>query len=106
MTDTSNVDLGAVLQQKSKLIAKISRVLRGAELNYSILEKEVLSIVWVVEKFEYLLLGQKFKIITDNQTLTEIKNKKEYGSKRIIRWLEKLSYYDYNIIYRPVHLNI
>lgn len=54
--------LGAVLRQKSKPIAYISSVVGGAELNYSIYEREVLVISWVFKKFEYLLLRQKLKI--------------------------------------------
>lgn len=105
-TDASDVGLGAVLKQNNNCISYLSRVLTEAEQRYSTPEKEMLAIVWALEKLEFILLGEKFVIITDNEAITSIKTKKESSSKRINRWLEKLSLYDFKIIHRPGKKNI
>ncbi|KAG0438467.1 Retrovirus-related Pol polyprotein from transposon [Dictyocoela muelleri] len=98
--DASNIGLGAVLKQNEKHIRYISRVLKGAERNYTIKERELLSIIWATEKLQYYLLGRRFTIFTDHKPLLEIKSKLEFGTPRTYRWLEKLSRFDFDIIYK------
>ncbi|KAG0439293.1 Retrovirus-related Pol polyprotein from transposon 17.6 [Dictyocoela muelleri] len=45
-TDASNVGIGAVLKQNDQTISYISRVLKNAEKNYSITERESLAALW------------------------------------------------------------
>ena len=61
-TDASNVALGAELYQEDedkehRTIAFASRTLLAAEQNYTITEKELLSIVFAMKKFRTYLLG-------------------------------------------------
>lgn len=102
-TDASNFAIGAVLSQgpigQDKPIAFASRTLNAAEINYSTIEKELLSIVNFTKYFRPYLFGRKFTIITDHKPLEWINNLKEPNS-RLMRWRLKLLEYDYNIVYK------
>jgi hypothetical protein len=69
-TDVSGYALGAVLSQgtlgKDRPIAYVSRTLNGAELNYSTVEKECLTIVWACKHFRPYLLEKPFQIWADH----------------------------------------
>lgn len=71
-----------------------SRTLRGPEIAYFTTEKELLSIVWSLQKFRTYLLGREIIIKTDHQALAFIKKSRLTGA-RITRW--SLSIQEYNI---------
>ncbi len=61
-TDASQFGIGAVLSQKDEHerehpIHYASRSLNTAERNYSTIERELLAIVYAVDKFRYYLYG-------------------------------------------------
>ena len=65
-TDASGFAISAILSQldennEEKIILCVSRVLRAAELNYFITEKEMLAVIWALHKLPYLL-GSKIII--------------------------------------------
>lgn len=107
-TDASNYAIGAVLSQgpvgKDLPVAYASRTLNPAEINYSTIEKELLSIVWAVKYFRPYLFGVKFNIITDHKPLEWLFSLKEPNSK-LVRWRLKLEEYDYRIHYKKGKLN-
>jgi hypothetical protein len=103
MTDASQFAIGAVLSQgevpRDKSIAYASRTLNQAEVNYSVIQKELLAIVWAVKYFRPYLYGRKFNIITDHRPLTYLFSVKDVSSQ-LMRWRLQLAEYDYIITYR------
>ncbi|KAM2325828.1 hypothetical protein ACFX1X_025128 [Malus domestica] len=90
MCDASDYALGAVLgQRKDKqphVIYYASRTLNDAQLNYSTTEKELLAVVFALDKFRSYLLGTKVIIYTDHAALKYLLTKKE-AKPRLIRWM-------------------
>ncbi|CAK1589170.1 unnamed protein product [Parnassius mnemosyne] len=76
-TDASNVAIGAILSQgpigSDKPVCYASRTLNESEVNYSTIEKELLSIVWATKYFRPYLFGRTFKILTDHKPLQTLK---------------------------------
>lgn len=99
-TDASGYAISGWLYQTDgstlQIINCVSRTLKGAEITYTITEKELLAIIYALEKFKRFLLYRRFTIRTDNKALTFIK-KITYGNNRITRWIMKLQDYDFAI---------
>lgn len=100
-TDASSYALGAKLAQLDdagveKTVAMASRTMRKAEKNYSVTEQEMLCIVWVLQKFRHLLLGEKVILFTDHQALTSLKTGRIFSS-RLTRWQLLLQEFDIEI---------
>ncbi|CAN6570903.1 unnamed protein product [Malus baccata var. baccata] len=100
MCDASDYAIGAVLgQRKNKqphVIYYASRTLNDAQLNYSTTEKELLAVVFALDKFRSYLLGTKVIIFTDHATLKYLLTKKE-AKLRLIRWMLLLQEFDIEI---------
>ncbi|KAM9999473.1 hypothetical protein ACTFIY_000002, partial [Dictyostelium cf. discoideum] len=77
--DISDKALSGVLYQilgdKFKVICFHSRKLTDTQKRYSIGDREFLSIIDSLKKFQHLLIGKKVTIYTDHQNLTYIINK-------------------------------
>ena len=107
--DASSVGIGAALSHQmkdgtEKTIAFASRSLTKAERNYSQIEREALSIVWCVRKFQMYVYLKKFTLVTDHKPLTILFNPTKaipvLASARIQRWALFLMDYQYNIQFR------
>ena len=102
--DASDLGIGAVLHQvqggKETVLAYASRSLNKAEANYCITEKELLAARYFIEYFRQYLLGKRFLVRSDHQSLVWLFQLKEPRGK-IARWIEILSQYDFAIQYRP-----
>ena len=108
-SDVSNFDLGAVILQKEdgrlKPIQHVSRTLLPAEMNYSLIEKEALAIIFAIKKFHKYVHGREFILQTDHHLLLEI-----FGSKkgiptntanRLQRWTTMLLNYSFKMEFLP-----
>ena len=88
-TDASNFAIGAVLSQgeigKDLPVAYASRTINESELKYSVIEKELIVIVWSVKHFRHHLFGRRFTIVTDHKPLTWLFNCKDPNS-RLALW--------------------
>ena len=103
-SDASDLAIGAVLRQGLKEddlrpVAFLSRKLVSAELNYSVQEKEMLAIVYALNKWRHYLLGGKFKILTDHKSLIHLRTAKD-PTRRLSRWFDFIADFDFEIVYR------
>ncbi|XP_044511506.1 uncharacterized protein LOC123229651 [Mangifera indica] len=100
MCDASNYAIGAVLGQKSGKISCViyyaSRTLDNAQRNYSTTEKELLAVVFALEKFRSYLLGTKVIVYSDHAALKYLLSKRE-SKPRLIRWILLLQEFDLEI---------
>ncbi|CAN6573569.1 unnamed protein product [Malus baccata var. baccata] len=90
MCDAYDYAIGAVLGQRRNkqphVIHYASRTLNDAQLNYSTTEKELLAVVFALDKFRSYLLGTKVIVYSDHAALKYLLTKKE-AKPRLIRWM-------------------
>jgi hypothetical protein len=95
--DASDYAVGAVLGQskdkKQYAISDASKTLTGPQLNYTTTEKELLVVVFTIEKFRSYLVGAKVIVYTDQATLKYLLMKKDAKSC-LVRWILLLQEFD------------
>ncbi|CAL9005417.1 unnamed protein product [Prunus brigantina] len=100
MCDASDFAIGAVLGQKKNKLPHVihyaSRTLNDAQLNYSTTEKELLAVVFALEKFRSYLVGSKVIVYSDHAALRYLLTKKD-AKPRLIRWILLLQEFDLEI---------
>jgi hypothetical protein len=100
MGDASDYAMGGVLGQtkdrKHHAIAYASKTLTGAQLNYATTKKELIAIVFAIDKFRSHLVGAKVIVYTDHATLKYLLTKKD-AKLRLIRWILLLQEFDLEI---------
>ena len=106
--DASRKGLGCALEQRTPngwhTVAFASRFSNSVEDRYSIIELQLLGVVWSVEHFNYYLYGKPFTVITDHRALLSIMREnrsiKSYNS-RLTRWVDRLLSFDFSIDHLP-----
>ena len=74
----------------------LSLSLADAQLNYTTTEKELLAVVFALEKFRLYILGSKIIVYTDHAELKYLLSKKE-AKPRLIRWVLLLQEFNLEI---------
>ena len=99
--DSSQSGLGAVVTQNEKPIAYASRSLSEAETRYAQIEKELLAVVFGLERFENLTYGQHVTVLSDHKLLEAILNKPICSSPpRLQRMLIRLHKFNITLKYK------
>ena len=103
-TDASNIGIAGVITQldengKEKPLAFAFRTLTHAEKNYTITDKEALSIFWILSKFRTMIYGYEIQIYTDHQPLIYLFKSKELEGRRA-RWNLKIQSFNPTFHYK------
>lgn len=101
--DASKDGLGSCMSQNNHPVGFASRSLSKTEIRYSQIEKELLAIVFSVQKFHYFIYGvRNVTIYSDHKPLEAI-FKKDLNSvpPRLQRMLFKIMPYDIKVVYKP-----
>jgi hypothetical protein len=100
MCDVSDYAVRIVLSQskdkKHYVISYASKTPTRPHMNYAITEKELLAVVFAIEKFRSHLVGAKFIVYTDYAALKYLLTKK-YAKPRLIQWILLLQEFDLEI---------
>lgn len=109
-TDASAVGLGAILTQEdehgiSHPILFASRTLSKSERNYSATKRELLGIIFALQKFDYYVAGQRFILYTDHRALTFFHSQRDL-SPLLWGWVERLCSYQMEIRFCPGKDNV
>ena len=108
--DASASRVGAVISHivsdgSEHPIAYASRMLFQVERNYSQMEKEALSLIFGIKKFQIYLYGRSFNLVTDHKPLLCILGPNqgilELAAARLQRWALTLAVYNYKIQFCP-----
>ena len=90
MCDASDLAIGAVLGQredeKPYVVYYASKTLNEAQRNYTTTEKELLAVVYALDKFRAYLVGLDIIIFTDHSALKYLLIKQD-AKARFIRWV-------------------
>jgi hypothetical protein len=100
MCDASDYAIGVVLGQsndkKRYAISYASKTLTRSQLNYATTEKELLAMVFAIEKFRSYLVGAKVIVYIDHATLKHLLTKKD-AKPCLIQWILLLEEFDLEI---------
>ena len=88
--------IGAVLMQNRHPLAYESRKLRGPELLYNIYDKEMLAIMHALAKFRQYLVGARFVVKSDHNSLKYLLEQKDLNERQQ-KWVSKIQAYDFDI---------
>ncbi|WJZ98608.1 hypothetical protein VitviT2T_017120 [Vitis vinifera] len=100
MCDASDLAMGAILGQredgKPYVIYYASKTLNEAQRNYTTTEKELLVVVFALDKFRAYLVGSFIVVFTDHSALKYLLTKQD-AKARLIRWILLLQEFNLQI---------
>jgi hypothetical protein len=103
--DASGKGINDVLMQEGRPLAFTNKQLSERNLGKPIYENEMLDILHAVDLWHPYLLGQRFQIKTDHQSLKYFLEQC-ISSPEQQKWATKLFGYDYEIIYKKGKDNV
>ncbi|RVW81571.1 Transposon Tf2-12 polyprotein [Vitis vinifera] len=100
MCDASDLAMGAILRQredgKPYVIYYANKTLNEAQRNYTTTEKELLAVVFALDKFRAYLVGSSIVVFTDHSSLKYWLTKQD-AKARLIRWILLLQEFNLQI---------
>ena len=110
VTDGCSTGVAGLVSQGSdwrdaKIAAFYSAKLNSAQQNYPVHEIEMLAGIETMLRQRDLLQGASFKWITDHKGLIHLMKQKNLSGRQA-RWLEKISEFDFEVIYVPGTENV
>jgi hypothetical protein len=97
-TDACKEGLGGVLNQEGFVVCYEYRKLKEHEKNYATHDFELVAIVHALRKWRHYLMGKRFELRTDHNSLKYLFDQPTLNARQI-RWLEFLCEYDFDIKY-------
>ncbi|KAF8753032.1 hypothetical protein RHS01_07371 [Rhizoctonia solani] len=103
ITDASLTGASGVLSQgvdwkQAGVIAFWSGKFDPAQQNYPVHDREALAIMLSLKKFEPMLQGVHFRILTDHWALEHLTSQKNLNQRQM-RWIDLMSRFDFRIVY-------
>ena len=74
----------------------VSKVLNDAQVNYTIIEKDILAVVYAFDKFRSYLVSTKVIVHTDHEAIKYPAKKKD-AKTQLIRWILLLQEFDLEV---------
>ena len=100
--DASLEGIGAALIQDNGPVAFASKAMTDTEQRYSNIEREMLAIVFGLERFHHYVYGRKVRVETDHKPLEAIVKKHLHNAPpRLARMLLRILCYDIEVVYVP-----
>jgi hypothetical protein len=103
--DASGIGIGGVLLQEGKPIAYFSKKLNGPLLNYSTYDKELYTLVHILETWQHYLWLKEFVIHSDHESLKHIRGQAKLN-KRQAKWVEFIETFPYIIKHKKGKENV
>lgn len=100
--DSSSHSLGACIMQEGRPVEYAAKSLSDTQKRYAQIEKEMLAVVWGIERFNDYVYGQKFTVQTDHKPLLGlIRKPASTVTRRLQGMLLRLQGYDFELVYVP-----
>ena len=100
--DTSEKGLGAALLQNGLPICYASRALTDVETRYAQIEKELLAIVFALERFHQYTFARHVIVSSDHKPLESILKKPLFKAPRRLQgMLMRMQRYQVTVVYKP-----
>jgi hypothetical protein len=103
--DASGDGLGVVLMQDNHPITFESQKFKPREKTKSTYDKEMLAIMHALVKWKQYLLGMKFLVKTDHNSLKYFLTQKNLSSEQQ-KWVRKIQVFDFDILYKKGKENL